>query len=109
MATYTPVAVVPMTSLVATAGTSVLTGTSGTTYVIRTIHVDTSAASKTFTMSIGADAAGTRLFDAYPLTVSQPAVFNGWWVKAGSGAAHDIDASCNSVTVTLFAGGYTFV
>lgn len=96
-----------MTSLTAVAGTSVLTGTGGTTYIIRTIHVDTSAAGKTFTMSIGADAAGTRLFDAYALTQSVPSIFNGWWVKAGAGA-HDIDASCSATTVTLMASGYTY-
>jgi hypothetical protein len=107
MATYTPAAVVPMTSLTATPGTSVLTGAGGTTYIIRTIHVDTNAAGKTFTMSIGADAAGTRLFDAYPLAANVPSIFNGWWVKAGAGL-HDIDSSVSATTVTLLASGYTY-
>lgn len=107
-AVYTPTAVVGMTSLSATGGTSLLTGTSGHTYIIRTLHVQTNATSKTFTLSIGADAAGTRLFDAYALTQSIPAIFNGWWVKAGSGAAHDIDGNCSATTVTLLASGYDF-
>lgn len=107
MATYTPIAVVGMTSLTAVAGTSVFTGTAGHTYVIRTIHVDTSGSGKTFTMSIGADAAGTRLFDAYALSASVPSIFNGWWVKAGAGA-HDIDANCSATTVTLMASGYDY-
>ena len=108
MAVYTPTAVIGMTSLSASAGTSLLTGTNGHTYIIRTIHVDTNASSKTFTLSIGADAAGTRLFDAYALTASIPAIFNGWWVKAGSGAAHDIDGNCSATTVTLLASGYDY-
>jgi hypothetical protein len=96
-----------MTSLTAVAGTSLLTGTSGVTYIIRTIHVDTNAAGKTFTFSVGADAAGTRLFDGYNLSANVPAIFNGWWVKAGAGA-HDLDANCSATTVTLMASGYTF-
>ena len=107
MATYTPAAVIGVTSLTATPGTSVLTGSGGTTYILRTIHVDTSGTGKTFTMSIGADAAGTRLFDAYALSQSVPSIFNGWWVKAGAGA-HDVDASCSATTVTLMASGYTY-
>lgn len=106
-AVYTPQAVVGMTSLTAVGGTSLLTGTSGHTYIIRTLHVQ-SAAARTFTLSIGADAAGTRLFDAYALTANIPAIFNGWWVKAGSGAAHDIDGNCSATTVTLIASGYDF-
>lgn len=107
-AVYTPTSVIGMTSLTAVAGTSLLTGTSGHTYIMRTISVQTNAASKTFTLSIGADAAGTRIFDAYALTANIPAIFNGWWVKAGSGAAHDIDGNCSATTVTLIAGGYDF-
>lgn len=108
MATYTPAAVVGMTSLSATPATSLLTGTNGVTYVIRTIHVDTSGTGKTFTFSVGGDAAGTRLFDAYALSASVPSIFNGWWVKAGSGAAHDLDGNCSATTVTFMASGYTF-
>lgn len=106
MATYTPAAVVGMTSLTATPGTSVLTGSGGTTYIVRTFHIDSSAA-RNFTISIGADAAGTRLWDAYVLTANIPYIANGWWVKAGAGA-HDIDASCSATTVTLLASGYTY-
>lgn len=108
-AVYTPTAVIAMTSLSASGGTSLLTGTSGHTYIVRTFHVQTNAASKTFTLSIGADAAGTRLWDAYALTQNVPAIFNGWWPKAGSGASHDIDGNCSAATVTLLAGGYDYV
>lgn len=107
MATYTPSAVVPMTSLSTTAGTSLLTGTSGVTYIVRTWHVDTSGTSKTFTLSVGADGAGTRLYDGYALTQSVPMIANGWWVATGSGA-HVFDGNCSATTVTLLGSGYTF-
>jgi hypothetical protein len=108
MAVYTPSAVVPMTSLTATPGTSLLTGAGGTTYIIRTWHVQANSSNKTFTVSLGADAAGTRLWDAFALTANVPSIFNGWYVKAGAGA-HDIDGNCSATTVTLLASGYTFV
>lgn len=39
--------------------------------IVRQIHIQNpSAATVNFTMSIGADAAGTRLFDAYPIPPS---------------------------------------
>lgn len=107
-ATYTPTAVIGMTSLSASGGTSLLTGTNAHTYILRTIHVQANSAAKTFTLSIGADAAGTRLFDAYALTANVPAIFNGWWAKAGSGSAHDIDGNCSATTVTLMASGYDY-
>jgi hypothetical protein len=111
MATYTPAGVIPMVSLAATAGTSLLTGVTATGYIVRTWSVDTSGATKTFTVSIGADAAGTRLFDAQSLTTSVASVINGWWVvgPVAGGAAHTFDGNCNSATVALYAGGYTFV
>lgn len=107
MATYTPAAIVPVTALTATPGTSVLTGSGGTTYIVRTFHFSTSATSKTVTVSFGADAAGTRILDAYALTQAVPAIFNGWWVKAGAGA-HDIDASVSATTAQIMASGYTY-
>jgi len=44
---------------------------SGLRAVIRHIHVsNTSAGAVNFTASIGADAAGTRIFDAYPIAAN---------------------------------------
>lgn len=108
MAAYTPVAVIPTVSLAATAGTSLLSGVTSTVYIVRTWHLDTSAASKTFTISNGADAAGTRLFDAFALTASIPAVYNGWYAVTAAGGQHTFDGNCNSATVVLLAGGYTY-
>lgn len=108
MAAYSPASIVAPTSLSATPGTSLLTGTNALPYVMRTIHVDTSGSGKTATFSIGADAAAKRLIDAYALTQSVPFVLNGWYVFTGSGAAHDLDGNCNSTTVMLSAFGVTF-
>lgn len=106
MAVYTPVPIVPVVALTSTPGTSVLTGTGGTTYVCRTIHFSSSAL-KAVTLSFGADAAGKRLFDAVAVAANIPAIYNGLWPVAGS-AAHDIDASVNSTTAQLYIGGYTY-
>lgn len=108
MATYTPASVVAMTSLAATAGTSLLSGVTGTIYIVRTWHVDTVSAAKTFTVSIGADAVGTRLFDTYALSASIPYVDNGWYPVTAAGGAHTFDGNCSAATVDLFAGGYTY-
>lgn len=35
--------------------------------ILRHIHIENPGAAVTLTMSIGADAAGTRIFDAYPI------------------------------------------
>jgi hypothetical protein len=107
MAGYVPSALVTQVAMTATPGTSIFTGSGGTTYILRTIHFDTAASSKTVTLSLKADAAGTRLFDAYALTINVPAIFNGWWVVAGAGA-HDIDASVNSTAASVGVYGYSF-
>jgi hypothetical protein len=95
-------------ALVATPGTSILTGTNLLVYVMRTIHFQAPTSGKTVTFSIGADAAAKRLFDAYALTLNVPAIFNGWWVLTGSGAAHDLDASISATAGTVSVHGYSF-
>jgi hypothetical protein len=107
MATYTPKDIVPVTALTATPGTSVFTGTAAHIYIVRTWHFSTSAAGKTVTASFGADAAGTRVFDAVALTQNVPSIYNGWWVFAGAGA-HDIDANASATTAQIKVGGYDY-
>ena len=107
MGTFTPKALVPVTQLTASAGTSVYTQPASVTSIVRTIHVIAASAAKTFTLSFGADAAATRLFDAYALTANVPSIFNGWWVTPGTHAAHEIDANASAVTsVQLIVSGY---
>ena len=108
MAAYTPAAVIPVTALTITGGTSLLTGTTGVVYVIRTLHVEANSSGKTFNFSIGADAVGTRLFDTYSLGANVPSIFNGWWVTTGAGAAHTFDGSISATTGNIYAGGYTY-
>jgi len=110
MATYTPAALVPaMTSITSTAAYQ--TSTAATTGVLRSIHAQANAAAHSFTVSTGgADAAATRLFDAYALTANVPSIFNGWWVVPATvvswlGYKSDT-AGANIVLLTV--GGYTF-
>jgi hypothetical protein len=109
MATYTPVALIPFSSF-STAG--VYTASSAaTTGIIRTITFDTTSAAQTVTVTLqGADAAATRLLDAYALTASVPAIFNGWWVQpvtAVSLIGVKTNAAALSV-VTGTVGGYAY-
>ncbi len=107
MAGYVPATIIPQAALSASGGTSLLTGAGGTTYIIRTLHVQAPSGARTFTMSIGADAAGKRLFDAYALTSNVPFISNEWITVAGAGA-HDIDGNGSTTAVSLGAFGYTF-
>lgn len=107
MATYTPLAIVAAVALSATPATSVFTGTAAHTYIVRTWHFSSSAASKAVTASIKADAAGTRIFDAVVITQNVPLIYNGWWVIPGAGA-HDIDASVSATTAQIAVGGYDY-
>lgn len=110
MATYTPAALVPaMTSVTSTAAYQ--TSTAATTGVLRTIHAQTSAGGHTMTVTTGgADAAQTRLLDAYALTASVPTILNGWWVVPAtvvSWLGYKSDTATGSITM-LTIGGYTW-
>lgn len=77
MAVYTPKPLAVQAALVGSA-TTVYTP-SAVTGIIRTITAQTVASGKNFTLSIGVDGAGTRLFDAFALTANVPFIQNGWW------------------------------
>lgn len=109
-AAYNPAALVPaMTSVTSTAAYQ--TSTAANTGVLRTIHAQSSAAAHSITVTAGgADAAATRLFDAYALTALVPAIFNGWWVVPAtvvSWLGYKSDTATGSI-VMLTVGGYTF-
>ncbi len=110
MAAYNPAALVPaMTSLTSTAAYQ--TSTAANTGVLRTIHAQSSAAAHSFTVTVStADAAATRLFDAYALTALVPAIFNGWWVVPAttvSWLGYKCDTATGSI-VMLTIGGYLY-
>lgn len=71
---------------------------------VRYLHVSNNGAATTLTLSIGSDAAGTRLFDAYPIGANEVKIFFVDWtlVAAEIIAAHAADA--NRLNVTL--GGW---
>ncbi len=109
-AAYNPAALVPaMTSVTSTAAYQ--TSTAANTGVLRTIHAQSSAASHSITVTTGgADAAATRLFDAYALTALVPAIFNGWWVVPAtvvSWLGYKSDTATGSI-IMLTIGGYVY-
>lgn len=74
----------------------------GTRARIRHIHVEnTSAGPVNFTMSIGVDAAGTRLFDAY--TIAAGAVFDhyGLYVLAAAEIIQAFGSVNNQLVLTM--------
>lgn len=101
MAVYTPAQLAAPVAMVATPGTQIIAAF--TTNILRTIHFSTSAAGKTVTFSIGADAAGTRILNLYALTQSVPFILNGWWVTTAR-----CDGDVSSTTAQVTVSGYTY-
>jgi hypothetical protein len=77
--------------------------------VMRHIHVSNPSGSiVTFTMSIGADAAATRIFDAYPIPASTAVDFFGMYVvqagevvQAFAGTNNILTLECSGDRLTL--------
>lgn len=105
MATYVPKLLRTPTAITASA-VSVYTP-SGVTAIIRTFVFQTVTA-HAVSMSIGADAAGTRIVDAYLLTVNVPWVNNGWHVIP-DGIALQVKADSIATNAPTFAAsGYEY-
>lgn len=97
-------------------GPAQLTNTTATKYtvpastkaIIRHVHFsNTTAAARAVTASIGADAAGTRLFDAYSIPAGQTLDWYGYIVMD---AAEVLAAHCDVtsiVTMTVFGDELT--
>lgn len=93
MATYTPKSLLgPAQALTATPAAYV--SPAATNGIIRTISAVASTTAITLTIALGADAAGTRIINAQPLTSNQVYVLNGWWVTAVN-SAHAVDGTSN--------------
>ncbi len=104
MATYTPKALVEQVALT-NSNATYYTAPALTVGIARTIQFSTPSAAKTVTMSLKADAAGTRILEAYALTANVPAIFNGWWtVTAGA----TLQALVSSTAASIGVYGYEY-
>lgn len=110
MATYTPAALIPVTSLASTTtAAGSYSAPSATTGIARTFQA-VAVATNGFHASMGADAVGTRIFSAQALTANVASIFNGWWVTASNTAsAIQVIATTTSTTPANAAvAGYTY-
>ena len=89
-------------ALVSNAAADKYTVPGSTVGLVRSIHVSNPSASAVdFTLSIGADAAGTRLFDGYPIAADTQKTF---WCYHALAAAEKIQAFAgtnNIITLTI--------
>lgn len=95
---------------IATGPATLYTVPAATRTVIKHIHVDNPSASPVnFTLSIGADAAGTRLWDAFPIPAQGAGVsanVNDWWGPYTLEATEVIQAAAgtnNILVITIDA------
>ncbi len=89
-------------SLVTNAAVTRYTVAASQLAIIRHIHVQNpSAAAVTFTMSIGADAAGTRIFDAYVIGAGQVLDHFCYYVVAAAEIIQALAGTTNILTLTI--------
>lgn len=108
MATYTPVTLIgPAAALTATV--TYYTSPASTNGIVRTISAVANTTAITFTISLGADGAGTRIISGQALTQAQVFVLNGWWVTAQN-SANALGASSNATGTNCVASvsGYQY-
>jgi hypothetical protein len=89
-------------ALVTNSAATKYTVSSGESIVVRHIHVsNTTAGAVTFTLSIGTDAAGTRLFDAYSLAAG--AVLDHWcyYPMVAAEIIQAVAGTTNILTLTI--------
>jgi hypothetical protein len=86
----------------AAAAATLYTVPAATTTTIRGIHVvNTTAGTVTFTMSIGADAAGTRIFNTYSITAGDVYDWSGTLVMAATEILQAYANAATSLTATV--------
>jgi hypothetical protein len=89
-------------ALVSNAATTKFTVPASTKYVIRHIHVQNPTGSPvTFTASIGADAAGTRIFDAYSIAANSVLDHFGIYIVDAAEVFQALAGTTNVVTLTI--------
>jgi hypothetical protein len=70
--------------------------------IIRHIHIqNNSGSAATFTASIGADAAGTRIFDAYSIPANSVQDYFGYWVMDAAEIFQTNSGTTNVLNITL--------
>src|SRR5437899_849890 len=106
MATLTPKVLIPTGAFTSAASTYV--SPAGGFGVIRSI-LATATASVMLTVSLGADAAGTRVLAAVPLTTNVPYQYNGY-VITPTNSAHAIDVTSTATGTQLIGNvsGYEY-
>jgi hypothetical protein len=88
---------------VSNAAATKYTAPAATTTVLRHVHVSNPTGSPvTFTMSIGADAAGTRLFDAFTIPAATTYDWYGYAVIAAAEVVQAFAGTNNVITLTGF-------
>ena len=92
------------------AGPSQLTGSAATVYttpgatttIVRNIHVaNNTSGAVTFTMSIGADAAGKRIYDAVSIPAHDALDWSGFLVLAATETLQAFASAGTSLTLTV--------
>lgn len=89
-------------ALTTTAATTVYTVPASTTTILRSVHVNNeSAATATFTMSIGADAAGKRLWSAVDVPTKTSFDWSGFIVMAAAEIIQSSASAATALTLTI--------
>lgn len=89
------------TQLTASAAT-VYTTPGSTTTIVRNIHVvNVDTVPRTFTLSVGADASGTRLYSAFMLSPGQTMVWTGFLVLAAAEVLQAYASAATAVNLTI--------
>jgi hypothetical protein len=101
-------------ALVTNAAATKYTVPSATKTIVRQLHVQNpSGSAVTFTVSIGADAAGTRLYDAYSIPAAGPGVtanvldIFGYWILETTEIIQAFAGTTNILTLTIFGDELT--
>lgn len=93
--------IVGPTQLASAAGT-VYTVPAATTTIMRCIHVaNTSSSAASFTLSIGVDAAGTRLFSSVSVQANGYFVWSGFQVLTATEVLQVFGSAANVLTMTI--------
>lgn len=75
--------------------------------IIRHIHISNPGASITLDMSIGADAAATRIFDDFPVPATNVYDWYGYVVMDAAEILQTLASVTNQITITIFGDEIT--